>query len=464
MNVTTEEFRPKETDTWSIEKYFAREDGNPLANAFDGKIAVHPGVNPNAVSAEKIQSALQVLTDKPRQNDTVAYIHVPFCQTHCLYCGFYNRAYSREESRRYTDTLIKELRLWENKRTMRDDPVHAVYFGGGTPTALEAEDILRALREVKNILPLANDCEITVEGRLHNFDEKKMEACFQGGANRFSIGVQTFNTKIRQAMGRIVSREEAFRQLELLMSYRQAAVIVDLIFGFPMQTMDIWLDDIAAAKSLNLDGMDCYQLNVYGQTPLGKAIKEGKMEPAADIPMQSEMFKNAVETLTASFYRRLSLTHWARTSRERNLYNLKVKGRANCLAFGPGAGGNLDGWFYINQPNYEKWQTLVNEGTKPVMALSLPNPHHYLFKHIAESMEQGWVDFAYIENKYQIQIQNVLVPVLKQWQKAGLAEMRGSIMVLTLAGQFWQVNLSHLLQDFLKHHFETKECSAVSAA
>lgn len=456
MSIVSEAFKPTDEKIWSMEKYFAKEGVNPLSHAFDGKIAVHPGIVSNAVNDDKIQETIETLTNMPRQNDSVAYIHVPFCQTHCLYCGFYNRGYNKEESKAYADTLIEELRLWENKRTMQDGPVHAVYFGGGTPTALEAEDLKQILIAVKKYLPLANDCEITIEGRLYNFDKKKMEACFEGGANRFSIGVQSFNTKIRQTMGRIASQEEAMKQLELIMSYRQAAVIVDLIFGFPMQTMDVWLEDIAVAKSLNLDGMDCYQLNVYGQTPLGKAIKEGKIEPAADIPMQSEMFKRAAEDLTASFYRRISLTHWARTSRERNLYNLKVKGRAGCLAFGPGAGGNLEGWFYMNQPNYDTWKKLVKEGIKPVITLIEPNPHHFFFKHIAEAMEQGWIDFSMLEKSYGLEFQAKLKPLLEQWQRAGLIEKNGDIMVLTTAGQFWQVNLSHLLQDFIKHLLETK--------
>lgn len=98
------------------------------------------------------------------------------------------------------------------------------------------------------MLPLANDCEITVEGRLSNFGPDKMEACFEGGANRFSLGVQSFDTEIRQAMGRVSDRDTLIRQLQLLQSYDQAAVIVDLIYGFPMQTMERWLADIATAS------------------------------------------------------------------------------------------------------------------------------------------------------------------------------------------------------------------------
>lgn len=444
----------KEEIGWNLNKYFAREGVDPLSRAFDGKIAVHPGVGGGMVNLSEREGCLEALLDTPRRGDSVAYIHVPFCETHCLYCGFYNRGYSREESARYTDTLIRELRLWDGRQAQEGGPVHAVYFGGGTPTALEAEDLERLLKAVRAHLPLANDCEITVEGRLHNFGPEKMEACFAGGANRFSLGVQSFDTQIRRTMGRLASREEVFRRLELLKSYNQAAVIVDLIFGFPLQSMEVWRDDIAAACSAELDGMDCYQLNVYGQTPLGKAIKEGRLPPSADIPMQSAMFAAAVDALQKAFYRRLSLTHWARTSRERNLYNLKVKGSANCLAFGPGAGGNLAGWFYLNQNSYQTWQELVNEGRKPVMMLMRPDPRFYFFRAVAAAMEQGWVDIPKLERRFGLDVSAALSPLLEQWNRAGLVEMREGVMELTLAGQFWQVNLSQLLQDFLKHTLE----------
>lgn len=437
-----------------LERYFAREGVDPLSRAFDGKIAVHPGVGGGMVAPDAVEESLERLLDIPRRRDSVAYIHVPFCETHCLYCGFYNRGYSREESARYVDTLLRELRIWESRVAQQQGPVHAVYFGGGTPTALEAKDLERLLKGVRAYLPLANDCEITVEGRLHNFGPEKMEAALAGGANRFSLGVQSFNTKIRQSMGRLAAREEVFRRLERLKSYNQAAVIVDLIFGFPMQSMDVWLDDIAAACSAGLDGLDCYQLNVYERTPLGRAIREGRLPPAADIPLQSSMFAAAVQTLEKAFYRRLSLTHWARTSRERNLYNLKVKGSADCLAFGPGAGGNLGGWFYMNESSYAVWQERVNEGRKAVAALVRPDPNFYLFRTVAAAMEQGWLDMEALHRAFGLDLRGALEPLLEQWSRAGLVEMREDVMVLTLAGQFWQVNLSQLMQDFLKHELE----------
>lgn len=432
------------------DKYLAREGVSALAHAFDGKIAMHPGMGGGSTPAEEIQPLIASLLQKPLQGKTVAYIHVPFCQTHCLYCGFYNKPYREDESAQYADTLLAELALWRDSPAAQSTPVHAVYLGGGTPTALEADDLERILKAARQSLPLANDCEITVEGRLTNFDARKMEACFAGGANRFSLGVQSFNTEIRRSMGRLGTREDMARGLELLMSYDQSAVIVDLIYGFPRQDMDCWLEDIAFAQSLNLDGADCYQLNVYGQTPLGKAIESGSIPPSADVPAQSAMFAASVEAMTEARYRRLSISHWARTSRERNLYNLYVKGSANCLAFGPGGGGNFTGNFYINTPDYDSWRQQVAEGRKPVSMLQKPSSHYALFRAVAEDMEQGCLNLSALEGRFALPLGDIWSPLLTQWQRAGLLVCDRGRAVLTMAGQFWQVNLSQLLLNYLK--------------
>ena len=166
------------------------------------------------------------------------------------------------------------------------------------------------------------------------------------------------------------------------------------------------------------------------------------------------MFAAGVEAMRKAFYRRLSISHWARTSRERNLYNLYVKGRSHCLAFGPGAGGNLDGFFYLNQSDYRAWQAEVKAGRKPLAMLFRPVPYGKLFKAVAEGMEQGWLDLRGLEAAYGVPLGDVWKPVLDQWERAGLVERAGAEVVLTLAGQFWQVNLSQLLLDYLKRALE----------
>ena len=109
-----------------------------------------------------------------------------------------------------------------------------------------------------------------------------MEAAVQGGANRFSLGVQTFDTKVRQAVGRRSTKEQLVSQLSRLTRFNQAAVVIDLIYGFPFQTMGTWKEDLAISRELNLDGVDCYQLRVFERSPLFKYIAIGKL-PAGPI-------------------------------------------------------------------------------------------------------------------------------------------------------------------------------------
>lgn len=429
-------------------RFFAREGVDPLTQAFDGKIAVHPGMGGEAVPQGEKDAVLGTLLQTERAGKTVAYIHVPFCETHCLYCGFFRSGYKVEQSRAFTDALLRELAFWQGAPAQESDPIHAVYFGGGTPTALEPEDLRRLLRGVREVLPLANDCEITVEGRSSNLTEERIEACLEGGANRFSLGVQSFHTGIRQAMGRRSTKEELLERLALLQSYNQAAVVVDLIYGFPMQTMDVWLEDIATAQSLDLDGADCYQLNTYANSPLGRAIESGKLPAGADVPSQARMFEAGVAAMEGAFYRRLSISHWGRTPRERNIYNQYVKGGAHCLAFGPGGGGSLHGHFYFNMPDYGAWLAAVNAGRKPVAMLLKPGPNAGLFKAVTENMEQARLEIPRLERTFKVPLGRALHPLLDQWERAGLVGKSGESRVLTLAGQFWQVNLTQLLMEY----------------
>ena len=308
------------------DEFFAREGVDPLTHAFDRKLAVHAGFGGRPVLKEHRLHVMDGLLLRPRCGPSAIYVHVPFCESRCLYCGFFNRAYTPEESGRYTDGLLREIELWRGHPAFEQGPVHAVYIGGGTPTALAAPDLQRLLKHLTAALPLANDCEITVEGRIHHFNADKMAACLEGGANRFPIGVQTFDTELRQAMGRMAGRESVMAALDRLSGLDRAVVVIDLIYGFPGQTMAMWRRDIAEFLSLSLDGVDLYQLNVFKGSPLDKAVVRGDMPPAADLPGQARMFAEGVGLLSGARYRRLSMSHWGRTTRERNIYNHLMKG------------------------------------------------------------------------------------------------------------------------------------------
>lgn len=434
----------------NFERYCVNESDNVIVDAFSKKSAVHAGLMDSFAPKEQTQEVLKSVLNQERNNRTAAYIHVPFCETHCLYCGFYNQPYRKEQSRIYTDVLIQEIKLWENTTAFKTKPINALYFGGGTPTALEVEDISRLLTYIRNTFPLANDCEITMEGRISNMTRDKVEAYLQGGVNRFSLGVQSFNTDLRRSMGRRSDRDTIIERINMIKEYNQAAVVLDLIYGFPNQTMDIWEDDIKLAQSLEIDGFDCYQLNVFPNTPLGKRIADGSMNPALNVKEKTELFIKSVELMQKALYTRISVNHWQRTTRERNIYNRLARGYASCLSFGAGAGGNINGYSYMILRDYQGYLAAVKNGVKPIMGISIPSENYSMYKEISEYFETGYLDLAYLENKYNLPLTDICSRLLSQWENAGVIKYENNKIILTLAGQFWFVNLSQLLQEYIK--------------
>lgn len=428
---------------------FATVSDNPLAHAFKKKTVVHAGMGGAPVPREDIPDLWASLANIPRFGKTLAYIHIPFCETHCLYCGFYTNPATGDFSRVYTDALIREIQQKSELPACQNGPVHAVYLGGGTPTALDGSDLKRLLIAVGKHLPLANDCEITVEGRVLNMDQEKIEACLEGGANRFSIGVQTFDTDIRQKLGRVADRETILSTLKSLKNTDNAAVIIDLIFGLPGQGMEKWEDDIRTYLDLKLDGVDLYQLILYKNGLLEKQIKNGKLAPMADTPEKSTLFARGVEMMQNVRYRRLSISHWGRTTRERNMYNLLMKSGVHCLAYGSGAGGTLHGHTYFIDGKLKNY--LANEVMdKKISMMLYLSPHGRLARAISGELELGRIDFQSLGKNLDLDLNKIYAPLLEQWETAGLIRQNQDWVELTLAGEFWQTNLAQGLMDYFK--------------
>lgn len=437
-------------NTRAPEAFFANAE-DPLHAGFAAKAAIHSGPGGMPKLGEDARKALEALYDRPRTGKTLAYIHVPFCETRCLYCMFYQNPFREEAVSAYAKRLVEEIRMWSGRAAQNSAPVHAVYFGGGTPTAFSPEDLKLVLGAVKQHLPLANDCEITLEGRIHNFSDDKIEAALEGGVNRFSLGVQTFSSAVRQSMRRVDGRDAIISRLERLCGYDNAAVVIDLIYGFPGQTMEVWEDDLRTAASLSLDGVDCYQLNVFEKSPLARFIANGKLPNAADTALKADFFARSVEYFTLQNWRRLSNNHWGITARERNIYNALGKSACDCLAFGCGAGGRIGGHSFMMERSLKDWEDILSQGMKPAAFLAAPKPNWHLLRTISSDMESGAVNLSRIGRVFGVSsLEAMAEPLLAQWRDAGMLEKRGDWHVQTIAGQYWHVTLAQLLMNWLE--------------
>ena len=436
---------------------------NPMSGAFPHKRVVHAGLNGTLISPKESQSVWDaVMRGTPKRGQMqCAYIHIPFCKTKCTYCGFFQNGTSQSIEDNYSDGLIGELKLASECPRLKDGLIHAVFIGGGTPTSLSPANSERLLKAIKEYLPLANDYELTLEGRIHDLIPENLEVWMNNGVNRMSIGIQSFNTKVRQMVGRLDTKETVLERLAALKAYGQCSVVIDLIYGLPGQTMEVWEQDLADLVKSGVDGADLYQLNVFDGSDLNRDITSGKVPPAATTSMQGDMFEFGRTYLEARAYRRLSAAHWSANNRERSLYNILAKAGVPMFPFGSGAGGNVDGYGMMLHRALKPYEDMVSRGEKPFMALMKQSDLQPFVNQVVSQLEQGYLNInTLVAMDSRLDELNWLY---KLWEKRGLVLYNGLLYKLTSAGEFWTVNITQSTLEAMEYIITDKNSFALES-
>ncbi|MEG1971129.1 MAG: heme anaerobic degradation radical SAM methyltransferase ChuW/HutW [Burkholderiaceae bacterium] len=406
--------------------------------AFAARRALMPMWGQNELPAAERDARWKTVVAQPIAAGALAYVHIPFCANHCVFCGFYRNGWKAEVGQGYVDRLVAEIAMEASGRAP-GGRIDAVYLGGGTPTILAAEDLARLIRALREHLPLAPDCEITVEGRISHFDRAKVDACLAAGANRFSIGIQTFNSSIRRRLGRKHEGEAAAAYLAELARHSQAVVVADLIFGLPGQDMAVWQKDLDTALSLGLSGLDVYAFNLFPGLPINRMIEKGAFPAAPGLAEQARQYALAVRVLAAAGWEQISNSHFAAPGGlERNRYNLAIKAGAECLAFGSGAGGQRAGFSYAVESDLETYLA-TPAAKKPLARLAALPPEHATVARLQGEIEAGGFGLK--------DLPAAALALVEPWRAAQLIELEPGRARLTTAGRFWGPTLTRVLAD-----------------
>ena len=233
------------------------------------------------------------------------YIHVPFCSSKCPYCDFYSLVASDELKDRYTDAIIKNIILY-NERT--GGAFSTLYFGGGTPSLLGSKRLTEIITQVRR----TPDCEVTVECNpsdlCKNWNINDMQALAKAGANRISMGMQSAVDKERKALGRQADREQVKRAVELVKSAGIDNFSLDLMLGIPHQTIDSIRESIAFCAESGAKHVSSYLLKIEQDTPFSK------VEKLLNLPDEDEccdMYLAACECLDEHGYKQYEISNFA---------------------------------------------------------------------------------------------------------------------------------------------------------
>ncbi|EOD81240.1 Radical SAM family protein HutW [Grimontia indica] len=437
---------------------------DPLRFAFQRKKSAHAGGMMRSVNSEDIQTTLEKAHAIPASSahaPRCLYIHIPFCRVRCTYCNFFQYASSKSLIESYVEALRAEIRWKASQVWSQSAPFQAVYIGGGTPTDLSGEQIRMIVSDIRSQFPLTPDCEITLEGRINRFGLDKFEAALEGGVNRFSFGVQSFNTQVRRSAKRLDDREVVLDKIQQLVKYNAAPIVLDLLYGLPHQTLDIWQQDLNDYLESGAHGVDLYQLIEMQGLPMAKLVEQGKLPYPADTQMKASMFEMGVNFMAKHHQKRLSVNHWSSDNRERSIYNSLAKTTAEIMPLGAGAGGNVNGCQMMQTRDMDTYISAINDFRYPVTLMTLAPANRGVSAEVKSGFDAGVLAQHKLDSVAGQGSFEALYPLFEAWQENGLVyleknENGRSYLTLTLAGQFWAVTLAQNLIEVLQNQTAQK--------
>jgi len=283
------------------------------------------------------------------------YLHVPFCASTCDYCAFYQTEPTAEGVRGFLAGASREAELvaW-------DRPVDTVFWGGGTPGMLAP----RALAELGEMVLRhsgGQPAEWSVELAPASVTPQRLAALKAVGVTRISMGVQSFQPGLLEALGRRHTRRQALQAYAAVRAAGFASVNIDLIFAIPGQTLDEWRADLDEAVRLAPDHLSTYCLTFEEDTALFVRLSEGRVCPDAD--QEAAYYTEAWERLGAAGYAQYEISNFAHPGHE-CIHNLNTWRMAEWIGLGPSAASQQAGWRGANVPDLARWQVDVGQGRR----------------------------------------------------------------------------------------------------
>ena len=289
------------------------------------------------------------------------YIHVPFCARRCSYCDFAIAVRRAVPSRRFVDAILAEWRQWQQEPAWSDTPSLAtIYFGGGTPSHLEAAELARLLGELRRERPLEAGAEVTLEANPDDVTAAKAAAWIVAGVNRISLGVQSFDDAVLEWMHRTHDAAAVPVAMSILRASGFNNVSVDLIFALPEALRRDWSRDLDLALALAPEHVSLYGLTVEPGTPLGRWTSRGESTPSPDERYAAE-YLQAHESLRTAGFEHYEVSNAGRPG-FRARHNSAYWRRAPFIGLGPSAHSAVGGRRSWNVPQWANYERLVGNG------------------------------------------------------------------------------------------------------
>jgi len=366
------------------------------------------------------------------------YIHIPFCKNKCLYCDFKSFEGKENLMEQYIDSLIVEMSLRVSEK------VQNIFIGGGTPTFLKEEHI-KSLGEAIKKIQKAENYEFTVEGNPGTFTREKLLLFKDMGVNRLSIGLQAWQNSLLKVLGRIHNNDEFIASYKLAREIGFNNINIDLMFGLPNQTIDMWMDTLEKVVDLNPEHLSIYSLIIEEGTSFYDLNEKGKLLVPTE-EEEREMYNKAKTFLESKGYKQYEISNYSKLGSEckHNLVYWELNEYIGC---GSAAHSYIDGKRYENLSCIEEYIDAIKEKAEAVKEVIInseeDNIEEYIFMGLRKIQGISLQDF---KNRFGKDINEIYPEIINRHKSAGLLIVNDENIRLSENG----IELSNIvMSDFI---------------
>ncbi|WP_018476266.1 radical SAM family heme chaperone HemW [Pontibacter roseus] len=358
------------------------------------------------------------------------YLHIPFCKQACHYCDFhFSTSMGHKEAT--IQAIARELALRQDY--LQGQPVHTIYFGGGTPSLLTQSELQLLLQTIKGLFIVSEDAEITLEANPDDLSPEKLLELKAAGINRLSIGLQSFHEPHLRLMNRAHSATESLQCVKDAQAAGFDNITVDLIYGIPAPDHSIWLQDLQTLFSLNVQHVSCYGLTIEPDTAFGRWSKKGSFKPSED-EFTAEQFEILLEQMKQHGFVQYEVSNFSQPGYE-SRHNSNYWRGVHYLGVGPSAHSFNGHSRQYNVSHNRKYTEAIGQDVVPfeLEELTLADQAN---DYLLTTLRTIWgCDLGILRDRYSYDVQATHSAYLQELQQKGLATLQDDVLYLTDKGK-----------------------------
>jgi len=395
---------------------------------------------------EALETALQ---DQP----ICIYVHIPFCTQRCAFCYYktVDLKEGRPEVERYVNALCREFKLVAERFVLHERPIHAVYFGGGTPTVLQEHQFVKIVESLReNFKHFDRKQQFCVEAEPLTVSKSKMEILTQLGVNRLSMGVQSFDNEIIKLSGRGHDENQAYRAINIAQQAGDWSINIDLLSGLVGETNATWQKSVERALNTEVESITVYKMEAFANTDVYKLSTQQETVQLPSDEQELQFMQYAMEQFEQANYLPWSFFTYTKNGSDRSEYIANIWRGMEFYGFGVSAFGCRENSILQNTSDLEKYAATIATNELPLTRGYNLTSLDRMVREVLMGLKLLRLDLQKFKKQYGFSLKALCSSTLHSLEQAELITTSDQELALTAKGILYGDYVGQTLADALR--------------